>query len=463
MRLLDRVTSRYRTGYWEGLASGASTLTTYGGDPKREPAAQNLVAAAVQAYQSNGVVFACTLVRMMMLAEATFKFRSLADKHLFGNEDLRILEYPWPGATAGELWARMEQSSSTGGNAFVAKVEDDELLMLPADEVVIVSEVVTSSAGVRYKRPIGYDWDPDRFPGPTGRDSKAQFFTTDEVAHWSPIPDPLARFRGMSWLTPVLREVASDSAMTAYKTLYMDHGSPVTAVKYDRALKPESVDYLMDRIAAKFGGVKNAWRPLIFDQGAEPVLSAGLDVLDFRNVQAGGELRICAAAGVSPILIGLRAADGGETYQSAMRQFADMHARPLWRSACAALQHLVPNVPDRGVQLWFDTSDIAALQAAETEKAQVTQVSAAAILTFIQAGMTSDSAILATNAGDLSLLKPDPNATPDAAGSKTGQAPGTQTVLTKPQTPASKMPMPASLPTTPTATGRPRAPSVNGG
>ena len=37
-----------------------------------------------------------------------------------------------------------------------------------------------------------------------------------------------------------------------------------------------------------------------------------------------------------------------------------------------------------------------------------------------------------------------------------------QPVLTKPQTPASKMPMPASLPTMPSSTGRPRAPSVNG-
>jgi hypothetical protein len=30
------------------------------------------------------------------------------------------------------------------------------------------------------------------------------------VAHWSPIPDPLANFRGMSWLTPVLREIDAD-------------------------------------------------------------------------------------------------------------------------------------------------------------------------------------------------------------------------------------------------------------
>jgi phage portal protein BeeE len=459
MSLLDRLTDRYRSGYWEGMASGASVLTVNSGmDPKRESGVQSIATAAAKAYESNGVVFACTLVRMMMLAEATFKYRSLKDKHLFGNPDLQLLEYPWLNATAGELWARMEQQSSLHGNAFVAKVADDELLVLPADEVVIVSEVVTSSTGVKYKRPIGYDWDPNRLPGVDSK-ATAQFFTVDEVAHWSPIPDPSANFRGMSWLTPVLRDVAGDSAMTAYKAMYMDHGSPVVAVKYDRPLKPETVDYLIQRIKAKYGGVNNAWNPLVFDQGADPVMSAGLDQLDFRNIQAGGELRICAAAGVSPILIGLRPSDGGDSYQTAMRQFGDMHMRPLWRSACASLQKLVAVPADS--QLWYDTSDIAALQAAETEKAQVTQVSAAALLTFIQAGMTPESAVLAVNSGDLSLLVPDPNA--EASGDKTGQAPGVQSVLTKPQTPASKMPMPASLSTMPTATGRPRAPSVNGG
>jgi phage portal protein BeeE len=459
MSLLDRLNNRYRTGYWEGMASGASVLSVSSYDPKREAALTSIASAAQQAYETNGVVFACTLVRMMMLAEASFKFRNVKDKHLFGNPDLELLEYPWLNATAGELWARMEQQSSLYGNAFVAKVETDELLVLPADEVVIVSEVVTSSTGVKYKRPIGYDWDPQKQPGVDSKAS-AQFFTVDEVAHWSPIPDPSAKFRGMSWLTPVLKDVTADSSMTAYKAMYMDHGSPVTAVKYDRPLKPETIDYLIERIRKKYGGVSNAWNPLVFDQGADPVLSAGLDQLDFRNIQAGGELRICAAAGVPPILIGLRNADGGD-YHSAMRQLADMHMRPLWRSACASLQKLV-TVP-KDSQLWYDTSDIAALQAAETEKAQVTQVSAAAMLTLIQAGMTPDSVITAVTSGDMSLLVPDPDADVEGQNDKTGQAPGVQSVLTKPQTPASKMPMPASLSTTPTATGRPRAPSVNGG
>lgn len=492
MRLLDRLADRYRQqGYFEGMASGAAVLMTFGSDNNREPAATNLVAAAQQAYETNGVVFAVILARMMLLSEATFKLRSLTDKHLYGTEDLRILEYPWPNGTTGDLWARMEQDESLAGNAFIAQVENNELLRLPPQEVTIVSEIVTSSQGIKYKRPIGYDWDPSLNTSQMAgvKDRQAQLFTVDEIAHWSPLPDPLATFRGMSWLTPILKEVYADSGMTAYKTQYLEHGTPIGVLRYTQKLRPDTVDAITERLMSKYGGVTNAWKPLVLDQGTDAMMGAALKDLDFRNIQAGGETRICAAGGISPILIGLRNAEAGESYQTAMRQFADMHIRPLWRSGCAALQKFVPNIPPKGVQLWYDTADIAALQAAETEKAQVTQVSAAALLTFVQAGFTRDSAVSAVTSGDLSQLEPDPLApTPgvveretvttgsplDAEGQpdpgdpalqaatqaalppagrtpRVGTPPGGQVTLTKPQTAASKKPAPSSFPTPATA------------
>ena len=475
MRLLDRLTSRYRDqGYYEGMASGAAVLMTYGVDSKREIPAQNLVAAATQAYETNGVVFACILARMMLLSEATFKFRNLTDKSLYGTEDLRILEYPWPNGTAGELWASLELAVSTAGNSFTAKLEDDLLLRLPAVETTIVSQETVSTGGVRYKEVIGYDWDPDRNVSPGAkRSAKAQFFPVEEVSHWSPIPDPLANWRGMAWLTAIMREVYADSAMTTYKSVYLDHGSPLAAVKYPMKLRPETIDAIIDRVQARFGGAANSGKTLVFDNGADPVMGAGLKELDYAAVQAVGEERICAAAGVPPAIIGLKTAEDNSSYQTEMRRFADLTIRPLWRSGCAALQKLVPNVPARGVQLWFDTSDIAALQAAETERAQVTQVNAAAILTLVQAGHTRESVIAAVNSGDLSLLVPDPAApTPGVAERETitaaesapvtgpdstvgsgrpakiGSPPGgPQASLTKAQTPASKRPAPASFPT----------------
>jgi hypothetical protein len=148
-------------GYYEGLASGAAVLMSFGADDKKEKAVTQLVAACQQAYETNGVVFACMLARIMLLSQVTFQLQTLTSKKLYGTEDLRILEYPWQNATSAELVARMEQDVSLAGNAFEAKVEDDELWRLPPAEVTIISEEVTSSlTGAVYKRPIGYDWDP---------------------------------------------------------------------------------------------------------------------------------------------------------------------------------------------------------------------------------------------------------------------------------------------------------------
>ena len=487
MRLLDRVTDRYRQqGYYEGMASGAAVLYAYGADSKREKQPTDVVARAQQAYETNGIVWACVLTRMMLLSQATFKLREKTTKKLYGNEDvlrgrkidLGILEYPWLGATAGELWCRYEQDVSTAGGPYFAKIENDQLLRLPPREVTIVSDEFVSTGGTRYKQVIGYDWDPELNQPPAGqRSSKAQFFTVDEVAAPTPYPDPLANWRGMSWLTPVLRDVYSDSALTTYKTTYLDHGTPITAVKYPLKMKRETIDMIVERIGEKYGGAANVGKTLVFDQGADPILGNGLKDLDYAAVQAVGEVRICAAAGVPPVLMGLKSAEDQSTYQTEMRRFAEVTIHHLWRSGCAAFQKLVPNVPERGVELWFDTSDIPALQAAETERAQVHQVNAAALLTLTQSGFTRDSSIAYLASGDISQLVPDPNApTPGVQERETitvppgatpvtgpesgqnanstsvnrpavaGNPPGGGQTLTRPQTAASKKPAPNSFP-----------------
>ena len=459
MRLADRFKGRYRTqGYWEGMASGAAVLMTYGGDDRKEIAAQQLVAAAQQAYSTNGIVAAIIQVRMMLLAEAVFKYRNKVDKSLYGDESLRLLEYPWPNGTSGDLWARMEQDVSVAGNAFIWKAEPDRLVRLPPGEVTIISEIHTGPNG-RYREPVGYDWDPSMGTGL--RSEGAQTFTVDEVAHWAPYPDPLANFRGFSWLTAVLREVGADSGMTTYKNMYLDHGTPIAAVRYPARLKPETIDSAVERLQAKYGGVGNAFKPLIFDQGADPMLGAGLKDLDYAAVQAAGAERICSAGGVDPLIIGLQGAvrTVGAAYADAMRRFADLTARPLWRSGCAALEKFVP-IPPKGVQLWFDTSDIAALQAAETERAQFTQVNSAAILVLRQAQATFDSAVAAVTSGDLSQLVFDPSA--PLGGQKMGSPAGGGQVLTNPQTPASKKPAPNSFTTEPVVYGSAKNPSMNG-
>ena len=360
----------------------------------------NFTSYAQGGYAGNSVVFSVILARLMLFSEARFKFRTLSDKRLFGNPDLTILEHPWPGATTGELLARMEQDVSLSGNSFTRVVGDGTLERLRPDRVMIVS--AEDEAGFDSERVVGYAYDCD------GTGKFDEFYDVSEVAHWSPIPDPLCKWRGMSWLTPVVREINADVAMTAHRqSFFANAATPNMILKYSQSLQPEKAQQLAARFQERHGGPDKAWRTVVLDDGADlSVVGSSFKDMDFSAVQAAGETRIAGAGGVPPIVAGLSEGLATATYsnyEQAMRRFADLTMRPLWRSAAAALAKLV-NVP-AGSELWYDVTDIAALRQGEQERATTMATQASAASTLLTAGYEADSIVAALVAGDMTLLK----------------------------------------------------------
>jgi hypothetical protein len=412
VRLWDRLIRR--DGYWEGMASGAAVMTTTYGSPNREAVLPQFAAWAQKAHASNSVVFSAFLIRMMLFSEARLCWQALDDKHLFGNTDLSLFEHPWgPDSITGDLLARMEQDAGIAGQAYIwAPPEEDRLVRLRPDWTTIISELVHASRGGHYRRKIGYWTEPPK--GVTGQ-GEGQFYPAAEVCHWAPIPDPAADFRGMSWLTPAVRDVAGDDGLSQYKIKYLENSaSPNLLIKYAAKLQDATVDKIRERMAARHGGVDNAFKTLVLDQGADvTVIGNSLAQMDFSNVAAAGSERILAASMVPGVLVGLEPLRGaGKGYQESMHKLADLWARPQWRSACGALGQLV-NVP-AGNRLWFDTADIAALQDGALQRGQTALVNMQAVLTGRQAGYTRESITKAVNAGDITKLVPDPAAAPPA-------------------------------------------------
>lgn len=448
MRLLDRLIRR-DAGYWEGQASGAAVLTSSYGSPDREAVLPQLAGWAQQVNGSDSPVFSAILVRMMLLAEAQFQFQALADKHLYGNQSLAVLEHPFgPGSTSGELIARMEQDGSLAGNAYVWNPpEEDYLVRLRPDWVTIVSELVPVDGGGSYRRKVGFWHQPPQ--GITGHG--APFMVpAAEVAHWHPIPDPAADFRGMSWLTPVMRDVQADDAMTRYKVRYLqNNATPNIVIKYAQKLQPATIDSLTARMAARYGGADNAGKTLILDQGADLTLAGNsLSQMDFSNVSVDGVQRILAPSGVPAMLIGLESIKGaGKSYEDVIRRFADLTLRPLWKTLCAALDGPVVTSPG-GAQLWYDTGAIAALQEGEQVRAQVSLIRAQALLAYHQAGYEPMSAVAAVGAGDVSLLKPSATPPPLPAGNVQHMLPQTPPGITA-------APLPPTTPRLPTGSTSP--------
>lgn len=417
------------SGANENTISGAYLISSQ--DPSgryKEGATAGVVRNAREAFAANGVVFACIAARSSLFSEARFKFQSTIDQRLFGTPDLRLLEYPWPNATAGELLARMELDVSTAGNSYIRKVapgdgSDPLLVQMRPDCVTIVSEERYDDAGRLYKVPVGYEEDLT----PQGyTDRPPQVYSTAEVAHYSPQPDPSACWKGMSWLTPILREVGADNALTAYKAVHIGRGAmPGMVVKYSQKLSQTVVDRLKKRFEAMYSGPENSGRTLVLDEGADvTVAGSTLEQLQYVAVQGAGQTRILAAAMVPSEIVGLegpREASGN--YELAMRRMADVWARPHWRMACAVLQHLLPDVQPP-TRLWYDVSDIAALREGELARSQATLVRAQAVAAFVTAGYSRDSAIAAANSGDIGQLQADPAAAPPGAptGTRAPQA-----------------------------------------
>jgi len=318
---------------------------------------------------------------------------------------------------------------------------ENRLVRLRPDWTTIVSQLVQVGGGGQYRQVVGYYVEPPKSVLDQG---KGQFYPADEVVHWAPIPDPAADFRGISWLTPVYRDVAGDDGLTQYKIKYLENNaSPNLLIKYAQKLQPGTVDAIRERMTARYGGASNAFKTLVLDQGADAtVIGNSLAQMDFSGVSAVGTERILAAGAVPGVLVGLEPLRGaGRGFQESMQKFANLWARPQWRSACGALSQIL-DIPS-GNRLWYDTSDIAALQDDETTRAQSALVRAQALLAASQAGYDKESALVFVDSGDVTQLKVSDDPPP--------QLPAGNVQHLLPQTPpgATADPLPPTMPRLP--------------
>lgn len=264
-----------------------------GGWSKTEDIEHSFSSYVSSFYKSNGIVFSIILARMLLFTEARFCWFDVGDNgedgKAAGRQGLEVLERPWPNAGTGELLARMEQDVSLGGNFFAAR-EEARLRRLRPDWLTIVlsappAEAVESDV-------VGYWYHPGRSYVNAGEPAPGDaVYLPDEICHWSPIPDPDAQYRGMSWLTPVVREVMGDKAATEHKLNFFNNGATLGAIIAAKEnLTPEQFTQWMANFNSQHQGVNNAYRPLFFASPVDvTVTTADMRQLDFKVTQGAGE------------------------------------------------------------------------------------------------------------------------------------------------------------------------------
>ena len=359
-----------------------------------------------QLFATNPVIWACMVARQMVFSAPRFTWQRLNNgtpSEMFGSQDLRILEEPWSGGTTQDLLSRDIQDADLSGNSYWTRV-DDELVRLRPDWVYIVLERRGFRGGNLGWRKLGFIYqEPGEEPVP---------LLADEVAHFAPVPDPLATYRGMSWLTPVIRETQNDTLMARHKKKFLENAAtPNMVVRLAREVSPDAYAKFKAKMEANHRGVDNAYKTLYLGGGADvTVVGADFKQLDFAKVQGAGETRVAAAAGVPPIIVGLSEGLQAATYSNygqARRRFADGTIHPLWQNAAGSFGRLVrpPGGGTSGaVRLWYDARDVPFLREDARDAAEIQGVQSRTIRTLVDAGYTPESVMAAVTSSDWSLL-----------------------------------------------------------
>ncbi len=354
-------------------------------------------------------------VRQLAFSAPRFQWQRFSKgrpTELYSTPALRIFEEPWAGGTTGDLLSTMITDADLAGNCYLT-ITDGEVVRLRPDWVDIVltpRDVAVPLGNGQYGRGalgmkrVGYLY----WEGGRGASKDPVPLLPDEVCHFAPLRDPLATYRGMSWLTPLLREIAADQAMTQYRNNFLARGAtPNMVIKHDPAVTIEDAKRFKLAFDAEYGGSHNAGKPLHLGGGADvTVVGADFKSMDFNAVQGHGEIRTAAAAGVPPIIPGFSDGLNSATYSNygqALRRFTGLTMHPLWQSAVGSLQRLLA-VP-AGSRLWYDTRDVEFLREDVTALAEVQRTQAATISSYISAGFTPKSAMAAVKDDDLTLLK----------------------------------------------------------
>lgn len=382
--------------------------TMSGNHEEIERSFSGLVAGA---YRSNGVVFACVMTRYLLFSEARFQFQQMRAGQpgdLFGTPDLSILEHPWPGATTGDLLSAQILDVDFAGNGIAVR-RPGRIERLRPDWVHLV---------IGSKRPADEfnPWDPDAqmigityTPGGPESGEDPMTFTIDEIAHFAPIRDPVARFRGMSWLQPIVREIMGDSAAMAHKLAYFENGATPSLILKSGIADKKLFNEHVERFRKAHEGASKAYKTLHLMLGADAmVVGSNLEQQSFKETLGHGETRIAAAAGVHPAIVGLsEGMQGSNLNDSVIRAAAKLAGnktlRPLWRNLSGSLERIVP--PITGTRLWYDDRNIPFLAEDMKDQAEVLNRDMLTIESGIRGGWKPDTVRDAVTSRDLRRLQ----------------------------------------------------------
>lgn len=372
--------------------------TTYGNRPA-EPISSSFMGFVQGMLYADTPVAAVEQYRLRVFAQAPLLYQEMADGRpgdLFDDKNLDRLREPWPGATLSDLMKRALIYGDFGGNAFIVDMEDELVLLRPDWVEIILEKRMYRGVQVGWKQ-VGIMY----YEGGCGVGEGAPFLP-GEYCHFVPgLPDPLANYRGMSWLTPLIREVQADKAAHEHKLAFFENAaSPNLAVSLPKEVTPDQFNRFVELMDDKHKGTANAYKTLYTGGGADvTVVGANMQQMDFSSVIGKGETRVANAGGVSPVLLSFSEGMQGSSlnagnYVPAKRNMVDTTMRDLWSNWAGSVSQMEafrPILPK--TRLTYDGRDIPFLHEDAADIASRQQTQAATLSSMITSGWEPEPAL----------------------------------------------------------------------
>jgi hypothetical protein len=294
----------------------------------------------------------------------------------------KMFRRPCPVYTARETWTAISAGYKVDGNAYLIKVRDGE--DHPTEMWWVANHQVQVNASGDPRRPVAYY----RVSGPG---SEHKDYSPDDVIHFRDGLDPLNPIMGLSRLKAHLRSIAgmNNGDLITAAILKNAHagwiispksGGPMEFEFVDEANLLRARDQIQHGLSGGNTGKGEAINfPLDFLRTGMGPEELGLDrVLDRP------EAMICAALGVNPLVLGLPSGRDSRTYSNIAEA-----RRGAWEDAIIPMQDAIadtleysllylndPQTGDligefgdpEGLQVWWDRSEVAALQEDAAER-----------------------------------------------------------------------------------------------
>lgn len=382
------------------------------------------------AYKGDSIIFGAIDRRQQVFSQARFQwqeYRNGTPGDFFGSPELALLENPWPNGTTGELLSLMELDASLAGNYYSTICDDfgrfgraatgpgRRVVRMRPDWVTIVIDAPSGNPYGLDAKVVAYLYEP-KVSG-TVNPPEPVTLLPNEVCHYSPKPDPVARYRGMSWITALIDEISADKAATRHKgRFFRNAATPNLAIKFDKDTDPDAFAEFVAAFNASHQGADNAYKTLFLAGGADITpLSVDFQQLEFKVTQGAGETRMSVVGGVPAAILGISEGLQGSTlnagnFQAAKRLFAETTLQDLWNKAAASWMSVIdkPVINGRrveGAQLVMDTRFIPFMREDAADQASIRAKDAETLRTVTQAGWDADAAVDFLTANDVKRLR----------------------------------------------------------